>query len=162
MRANAVQSAAYSGALPFQKSDAAEVHDASAATACRAAMPAGNAVTLHLEVEPFETACEPELTACAMHVAGVCDNPGCSVVFAPSTPWQKYCCSACRRCAVNEARAVGHKIAPALLAWRQYKRAKPGTPEADLCRAARRYITQVQTAWAADRSRRRAAAGGGA
>ena len=129
-------------------------------TACRAVRPVENAVTLHLDVEPFEVACAPELTACPMHAAGVCDNPGCSVEFTSSTPWQKYCGDACRRVAVNEARAVGHKLAPALLTWRRHKYAKAGTPEAALCAAARRYLMQVQSAWAADRDRRRTAAGG--
>ena len=128
-------------------------------TACRAAPAVGNAVTLHLDVEPFEVACEPELTACPMHVPGICDNPGCSAAFTPSTPWQKFCSDACRRVAVNEARAVGHKLAPALAAWRAHKYAPPGTPEFNLCRAARRYVGQVQSVWAADRARRRALAG---
>ncbi|KQI66952.1 hypothetical protein AN189_18010 [Loktanella sp. 3ANDIMAR09] len=113
-----------------------------------------NAVTPHLDVEPFDVAAARELAAVPMHSPGVCFNPSCGAAFVPSRSWQTHCSAACRQVSVREFRMVGHKIAPALLAWRLHKRAPSGTPQADLCRAARRYITQVQTAWVADRDRR--------
>ena len=51
-------------------------------------------------------------------------------------------------------RKWSHKAAISLLTWRQFKYAAKGSAEADLARAARRHVTQVQSAWLAERLRR--------
>ena len=131
------------------------------------AHPPANALAVHLDVEPFHVAVDPLWSPEVVGTTGVCFNPGCCLPFTRTRPWQWYCCDACRRQGDNEFRQVGHKIAPALLAWRLGKHPSirtlhgvvPVTPEqVDLGRAARRYINQVQSAWYDERLRRAAGA----
>ncbi|EBA11772.1 hypothetical protein [Roseobacter sp. CCS2] len=115
---------------------------------------------LNLDVEPFLTFAEAELRAAPPWQSGVCFNPGCGRAFAPTRKWQNYCCRACKQQSRRELAQVGHRLALAMLVWRIHKYAAAGTPEAALVRAARRYVTHVQSAWMQDRARRAADAKG--
>ncbi|MEP3631504.1 MAG: hypothetical protein ABJM82_18190 [Shimia thalassica] len=117
-----------------------------------------NALAVHFDPEPFAVFADGELSACALHVPGVCFNPLCSRVFAPAREWQQYCSAACRQIGDREMRRVGHKAAPALLAWQMGRYAKGG-PQADLSRAGRRYYSALAADWLRDR---RAKQGGAA
>lgn len=103
----------------------------------------------------------PQIAACALVPPGICANPYCSAAFVPARAWSKYCCDACARADESDMRRIGHKIAPALLAWRAGKNRSarmidgttaPTSPELRaLSNAARAYVTRVQSEWYADR-----------
>jgi len=114
----------------------------------------GNAPSVHLEPERFQTFAAAQLEAATPWQPGICFNPSCSAPFVLEREWQIYCCPACAKQADAEMRKWGHKAAVSLLTWRQFKYASKGSVEADLSRAARRHVTQVQSAWLADRQRR--------
>lgn len=111
----------------------------------------GNAVALH--IEPFVEYAFGELQAAPLIKPGQCFRPGCGAAFDPNRPWQIYCSAACREVDTREARSVGHKVALPLLAWRIGKYSDDPAIAART-RAARRYVTQVQSDWLADRRRR--------
>ena len=119
----------------------------------------GDALAVHFEPAPFASYAAQELTAVGLPPRGRCQWPDCSRSFNPRRAWQAYCCDGCRDADTREMRLWGHKAAPALLVWRQYKYANDPA-QAALARAARRYVTQLQSAWASWRRDRVARAVG--
>jgi hypothetical protein len=113
-----------------------------------------NAPAAHFDLEAFRSVAHRELGACPIVPAGVCMNPMCSKHFAPSRPWQTYCCDACRKLDEAEMRRVGQRAAPALLAWRLGKYEASDEALRDLSRAGRRYIGALQSEWLASRRAR--------
>lgn len=101
-------------------------------------------------VEPFAVFAEPELSAAAPWVRGVCFNVDCGARFDPSRDWQIYCSAACRRASEAEARLWGARAALPILIWRLW-RYDPDPARRATVRAARRYLTHLQSAWRADR-----------
>lgn len=114
----------------------------------------GNALPVHIEPERFQTFAAGELAAAPPWQPGICFNPACSAPFVLEREWQVYCCDKCAATGANEMRKWGHKMALPLLVWRTGKYMENGSAEADLARAARRYVTRLQSAWLADRNRR--------
>ena len=112
----------------------------------------GNAMAVHVEPERFQTFAANELAAAPPWQPGICFNPACSAPFVLEREWQVYCCQSCANAGVSEQRKWGHKMALPLLVWRQGKYQPNGTPEAELAKVARRYVSQVQSAWLADRN----------
>lgn len=120
-----------------------------------------NALPVHFDPEPFHVAAAVELAAHPLIAPGVCLNPSCSKHFAPTRPWQRYCCKLCRDMDEREMRRVGQKAAPALLAWRMGKYEGPDG-NADLrglSSAGRNYVSRLQSEWLADRKARAKARG---
>ncbi len=117
-----------------------------------------DAVETHIRdmPEPFTPQTIPEILAAPTWTAGECVFPDCARRFCPTRAWQVYCCDDCRRADSREWRAWGHRAAPALLAWRMFKY-DPDPARRALVRRARRYVTEVQSAWAASRAARAAA-----
>lgn len=122
-------------------------------------MPLANAVARQVKPESFATACEPELGAAPLHVPGICYLPECSRCFDPARPWAKYCSPACEAKGKQEFRSWGHRLAEPMLCHRigKYETRDPAIQ--DRTRAARRYVTQLQSAWSEDREARRMASG---
>lgn len=118
-----------------------------------------DALAVHFEPEAFAAYAARELAAVGLPPRGRCQWPDCSRSFNPRRAWQAYCSDACRDADTREMRLWGHRAAPALLVWRQYKYATDPA-QAALARAARRYVTQLQSAWAASRRDRVARAMG--
>lgn len=113
------------------------------------------------EPEPWAVYAATEIDAAPCFVVGQCFRPDCSCRFTPARQWQIYCCEACRQADVREARRWGHRMAVPLLIWRMHKYSRDPA-QADLVRAARRYVTHLQSAWMESRRARVDAAGGGA
>lgn len=113
---------------------------------------AGNGFTSRIRLESFRDYAYPELAAFQPWEDGICYNPLCGRPFDPSRDWSMYCCRACERQVVAELQRWGRRMAWPLLLHRQFKYAKPDTPQADLVRAARRYVTMAQTAWMHERA----------
>lgn len=109
-----------------------------------------NGVTRHVIIEPFRVYAEPELSAAPPWVDGTCFNPACGAAFLPAREWQIYCCGACEAAGKAELRRWGHRAALALLVWRMGKYEASG-PVAERTRAARRYVTHLQSAWLRER-----------
>lgn len=117
----------------------------------------GNAPAVHFDVEPFAVVAAPELAAHPLVPPGICQNPTCSQPFAPTRAWQVYCCQACARADEQEMRRIGHKAAPALLAWRMGKNRQAHDFHGNmtetslelraLSRAGQNYVTRLQTEW---------------
>lgn len=124
----------------------------------RRAVPCANAVATH--IEPFHVSAFAALRAAPLVPPGICRNPCCSQAFAPAREWQEYCSDACRAMDVAEARRIGHRAAPALLAWQAGRYAAPGTPRALLSRAGRTYYSALAAEWLRDRRARALVAGG--
>lgn len=118
--------------------------------ACKVA----NAPVVHFEIEPFSEVAFQELAACPLVKPGICMNPMCSQHFAPARSWQRYCSSACRRMDELDMRRIGHKAAPALLAWRAGKYEKSDPDLQALSRVGRRYVSRLSSEWWSDRLRR--------
>lgn len=110
-----------------------------------------HALPVQLEPEKFQIYAANELAASPPWQPGICFNPSCSAPFVLEREWQVYCCKRCADIGTNEARKWGHKMALPLLVWREGKYQPNGTPEAELARTARRFVTQVQSAWKSDR-----------
>ncbi|MFC4668159.1 hypothetical protein ACFO5X_06300 [Seohaeicola nanhaiensis] len=72
-------------------------------------------------------------------------------------PWQLYCSDACRAVGDREFRSIGHRAAPALLAWQMGRYAPKGSPLGDLSRAGRNYYSTLAAGWLRDRRARVAA-----
>lgn len=123
--------------------------------------PLVNAVPRHIQPEKFQVYASAELLAAPPWRAGVCFLPQCSRSFEPSRPWQIYCCGECERIGTAELRRWGHRMALPLLAWRMGKYEQHDEGVRDLSRAARRYVSHVQSLWIEDRAHRRAASVGG-
>lgn len=119
----------------------------------------GDALAVHSGPAPFASFAAQELAAVGLPPRGRCQWPDCGRSFNPRRAWQAYCCDGCRDADTREMRLWGHRAAPALLVWRQYKYATDPA-QAALARAARRYVTQLQSAWAASRRDRAARAVG--
>ena len=113
-----------------------------------------NAVARHILPEAFRDFAFAELDAAPLHRPGLCFNPDCGRDFAPARGWQMYCCTACERAGTAELRAWGHRMALALLAWRMGKYEARDKAVRARTAAARRYLSQVQSAWLADRKAR--------
>lgn len=113
-----------------------------------------NAVSRHNEPEKFQVYASAELLAAPPWKEGICFLPECSKPFTPSRSWQMYCCTECERAGMNEMRRWGHRVALPLLTWRMGKYEKQDTEVQEATRAARRYVTHVQSSWLADRQRR--------
>ncbi|CUH66838.1 hypothetical protein TG4357_02670 [Thalassovita gelatinovora] len=111
-----------------------------------------NGFTSHIRIESFKDYAYPELAAFQPWQDGICYNPLCAKPFDPSRDWGMYCCPACERQVVAEMQRWGRRMAWPLLLHRQYKYAAPGTAQADLVRAARRYVTMAQSAWMRERA----------
>lgn len=118
----------------------------------------GNGVAPHFAPENFLVFAQPELEAAPPWTVGVCFNPACQKHFTPTREWQIYCSDACANVAKAEMRRWGHKMALPLLLHRIGKYERRDEAVMARTRAARRYLTQGQSAWLAER---RAAAGGG-
>jgi hypothetical protein len=117
-------------------------------------------VARHPEPERFTTYAARELLAAPVWTPGRCFNPGCKRAFRVARDWQIYCCEACERAGTTELRKWGHKMALPLLTWRLGKYERDDAAIRDRTRAARRFVSHVQSAWVDDRARRAAAAGG--
>lgn len=113
-----------------------------------------NAVARHKQAERFVDYAFAELDAAPLAAPGVCFHPECSAAFEPSRAWQVYCSTACERAGAAELRKWGHRLALAALAWRVGKYEQNDEPVKARTRAARRFITQVQSEWVEDRARR--------
>ena len=103
-----------------------------------------NAPVARFEIEPFKDLAFQELASFSLVKAGVCMNPVCSRGFDPSRHWQRYCSQSCRKIDELDMRRIGHKVAPALLAWRAGKYEKQTmicapyrVPVAIMCRGLR-------------------------
>jgi len=118
------------------------------------------ALAVHTEPERFTDVAFAELAAAPPWTPGVCFNPICGKAFNPTRSWQIYCSAKCRGDADAEMRKWGHKMALPMLVHRQTKYAGGATAQGELARAARRYVTQVQTAWVNDRAARVQIGGG--
>jgi hypothetical protein len=121
----------------------------------RDARPA-DALAVHFEIEPFADVAHRELAACPMVEPGVCMNPLCSQHFAQTRRWQRYCSPACRKMDELDIRRIGHKAAPALLAWRAGKYEKTDDNLRALSRVGRNYVSRLSSEWWNDRLRRAA------
>lgn len=121
--------------------------------------PSANAVARQVEPESFRDFAHQELEVCAPWQAGICFRPECGAEFVPSRQWQIYCCQACERAGVAELRKWGHRMALSALVWRMGKYNREDEGVINLTRAARRHLTQLQSAWVADRSARAAERG---
>lgn len=113
-----------------------------------------NAVAVHPEPERFQDAAFAELQIAPPWGDGVCFNPSCGAAFKPSRRWQIYCGAACQAAGTAEMRKWGHKMALPLLVHRLGKYDRQNAGVMDRTRAARRYVTQVQSAWLSDRNNR--------
>jgi len=111
-------------------------------------------VALYVEPERFQTYAYRELLAAPPWRHGFCFHPDCGRAFYPNRDWQIYCSSTCERAAVSEFRKWGHKVALPLLVGRIGKHAPGDSAQGELTRAARRYVTRMQTTWMQDRRRR--------
>ncbi|MBL1435648.1 MAG: hypothetical protein COB08_005560 [Rhodobacteraceae bacterium] len=121
----------------------------------------GNAVAPHLETEKFQDYAYAELAAAMPHEQGVCFLPECSANFTPTREWQIHCRPACARKTKSEMRTWGHKMAIALLVHRMGKYEKFDVAIRERTKAARRFITHLQSEWLRDRQRRSAASKAG-
>lgn len=84
----------------------------------------------------------PNTTDCAPDaVSRVC--AGCGQSFTPNREWSTFCSTPCRTGFANRMKARGGPLAPLVLAWNATRHAKPGTPEAEVCRYARSEITAI-------------------
>ena len=111
-------------------------------------------VARHTGPEDFRSFAHRELAASCPWTRGVCFNPSCGATFEPRRNWQIYCCTACERAGTAELRKWGHRMALPLLIWRMGKYEQYDEGIRDLTRAARRHVSQVQSAWLADRHAR--------
>lgn len=108
-----------------------------------------NALPVRFSPEPFSAYAWQQLAAHPLFVPGVCARPACSRNFEPGRNWAVYCSNACRAADDQELRRIGHKAAPALLAWRMGKY-EPETGDGDLralSRAGRRYVSGLASDW---------------
>lgn len=110
-----------------------------------------NVVAPHRLLEDFRTAAAPEIAAAPPWRSGVCFLPECGAEFVPSRDWQLYCCRTCAERAKREMRSWGYRMAFPLLLHRMGKYETDNVAVQDLTRAARRYVSQSQSAWLADR-----------
>ena len=106
----------------------------------------GNALPVHLGLEPFSVFAYSELAAHPLFEPGVCANPCCSKPFVPKRAWQEYCSAECRQKDDQEFRAFGLKVSRALLAHRMGKHPGENQSLRNLARAGRRYYSEAQTA----------------
>lgn len=113
-----------------------------------------HALAARFEIEPFADVAFAELAACPLVAPGICMNPLCSTHFAPSRSWQRYCSAACRKMDELDMRRIGHKAAPALLAWRAGKYEKNNDDLRALSRVGRNYVSRLSSDWWTDRLRR--------
>ena len=119
----------------------------------------GNALAVRFEIEPFADVAFKELAASPIVEPGICMNPLCSQRFIQSRSWQRYCSTACRKMDELDMRRIGHKAAPALLAWRAGKYEKTDDDLRALSRAGRNYVSRLSSEWWNDRLRRAAERG---
>lgn len=105
----------------------------------------------HIGLESFDDFAFGEIAAAPYWVPGVCFNPQCGQAFNACRPWQKYCCSPCGAQAKAEMKRWGHRFAVPLLVWRLGKYEQSDVAVRDRTSAARRYISQLQTAWVQER-----------
>ncbi|MBB5515785.1 hypothetical protein FHS89_001805 [Rubricella aquisinus] len=110
-----------------------------------------NALAVHFRPEPFSKIAHRELEAYPLSTPGICFNPSCSCSFDMSRNWSLYCSDACRKVGDAEMRRIGHKAAPALLAWRMGKYEKEDEALRALSRAGRNYVARLQGEWYRDR-----------
>lgn len=68
---------------------------------------------------------------------------GCGHSFQPRREWSTFCSTPCRTGFSARMKARGGPLAPLVLAWNATRHAKPGTPEAEVCRYARSEITAI-------------------
>lgn len=115
----------------------------------------GNGSATHICTEGFRTYADAELKASPPWVRGICFSPECGVAFKPNRDWQIHCSPACKKAWEIEMRKWGNRLAFSALVWRMGKYEQNDTGVRDLSRAARRHVTQVQSAWLADRNARR-------
>ena len=113
-----------------------------------------------MTLEPFSNYAFKELSVVGLARPGICRFPCCSQPFASSRAWQDYCSETCRRRDLAEMRTIGHRAAPALLAWQMGRYATKGSPLADLSRAGRNYYSALAASWLRDRRARAAAVSG--
>ncbi|SEN95268.1 hypothetical protein SAMN04488103_109175 [Gemmobacter aquatilis] len=118
-----------------------------------------NGLAAHFEPEGWAVYAAREIAAAPYHQPGRCFYPDCSKPFRVAREWQIYCCAACRDADLREARRWGHRAAQPLLVWRMYKYSTDPA-QAALARAARRYVTLLQSAWCGQRHARMARAMG--
>lgn len=106
------------------------------------------------EPEDFRTFAYRELAESQPWQAGICFRPECGAAFEPRRSWQIYCSTKCERAGVAEFRKWGHRLALSSLVWRMGKYEQRDDGVRNLTRAARRHVTQIQSAWHRDRMRR--------
>lgn len=70
-----------------------------------------------------------------------CGN--CGNEFEQRRSWQSFCDRKCSAEFHKRAKARGGPLAPLVLAWNATRHAKPGTPEAEVCRYARSEISAM-------------------
>lgn len=116
-----------------------------------AAQRLANGVAPHSQVENFRDYAFGEFQASPLWLDGVCWRPECGRSFSKSREWQVYCCTACAGAEKAEMRKWGHKVALPLLVHRITKYEKLDAGLIDLRKVSRRYVSQVQSAWLADR-----------
>lgn len=68
---------------------------------------------------------------------------GCGQSFTPRRDWGTFCSPPCRAAFSSRMKSRGGPLAPLVLAWNATRHAKPGTPEAEVCRYARSEITAI-------------------
>lgn len=119
----------------------------------------GNAVAPHFANESFLDAAHCELALAPPWVMGICFNPSCSRPFQAARDWQIYCCAGCKDAGTREMRKWGHKVALPLLVHRIGKYEARDRDVQNVTRAARRYVSQVQSAWLQDREARKQGSG---
>lgn len=119
----------------------------------------GNARAGHLDLETFQIYAQPELIDAPYFERGVCFRPECSKMFEPKRDWQMYCCKDCEAKGTAELRKWGHRLALPSLLHRIGKYEADDRAVMARTRAARRYVTQVQSKWLRDRQWRLEMAG---
>ncbi|MEH6521206.1 hypothetical protein [Sulfitobacter sp.] len=123
------------------------------------ALKPANALAARFEIEPFADVAFAELAACPLVEPGICMNPLCSQHFVQTRSWQRYCSTTCRKMDELDMRRIGHKAAPALLAWRAGKYEKTNDELRALSRVGRNYVSRLSSDWWNDRLRRMAERG---
>lgn len=113
-----------------------------------------NAGAPRFEIESFRDYANRELAAAPPWEAGVCFNPICGRRFDPARDWQIFCGPQCAAVGKAEMRMIGHKLALPSLVHRMGKYITDDPAILERTRAARRFVTRVQSLWLEDRRAR--------
>lgn len=110
-----------------------------------------NAGAAHFAPESFDDFAFGEISAAPYWTLGICFNPLCGRAFSPTRDWSKYCSARCREQTNAEMKRWGHRFAVPLFVWRLGKYEAKDEAVRARTNAARRYISQIQTAWLHER-----------